>query len=363
MGAFEIFFASIVIDILPDEFVRNILVNVPHEGKDERSIVMTKRMFIIANTIHTYLDSGGFQLLLAEIYSKLINFDCKRPPCFTDKEVNIAPEHIIDVAMKMQPTIISALDFPIRTVTNEAEQEAEFMKKLGYNVLFTQRTAKLRKEICPEIQFFVPVQAYTVSQFEEFIWLIRDVEFDGLSIPIRNMEIPELAIFLTSFYQKRISKVHILGTSKFMETALGAYMARHLFDWVSMDSTSWRITAEHSIYLSPYDFSPVSVAYDVLIDENIIMDCKCPWCQGKTFTYLKNLLYTNKVSFLRCHNHWVISNTARELYENADTVSSLRHHLLSRTGKTEEVEELCNCLTVVEALKDGNIQALQNLLN
>jgi len=79
-------------------------------------------------------------------------------------------------------------------------------------------------------------------------------------------------------------------------------MARHYFAWVSLDSTGWRLMAEYSSYVNPLSLKNQNIGYNVIIDENIRIDCQCPWCNGKTFTYIKNLPYTEKISFLRSHN-------------------------------------------------------------
>ena len=62
--------------------------------------------------------------------------------------------------------------------------------------------------------------------------------FDGISMPIRNMSIFELAVFLVILYQRGVTRIHLLGTSRFSVIALCAYAARNMFDWVSLDSTS-----------------------------------------------------------------------------------------------------------------------------
>lgn len=118
-------------------------------------------------------------------------------------------------------------------------------------------------------------------------------------------------------------------------------MARHSFDWVSFDATAWRAQAQYAKYLNPHDLSADDLSSKVMIDENIMNDCECPFCKGKTFTYLKNLPDTDKTAFLRNHNWWVIEKVTKDLYQNWANTVELRNFLKRKSRKTEMIEELC----------------------
>ena len=89
------------------------------------------------------------------------------------------------------------------------------------------------------------------------------LDFDGVSMPIRELKIQDVALFLVSFYQRGISRVHLLGTFSFPVIALCAYMARHLFEWVSLDATTWRFAADKGEFLHPFDLSRVKLHLNV----------------------------------------------------------------------------------------------------
>lgn len=360
MGQLEIFCAGVSINILPCRPLNNILVNVPHEGGSIKAISDTLNMFQYAQCGHTYLDSGGFQIIVSELLGRHCTFDAAKSLHLSEWGVNIAPEHIVNVATAMQPEIVSALDFPIRKFTDKNDQEKEFLNKLGYNITWARKTANLRKEKCPHIKLMIPVQAYNLKQFGEFFHYIQDLDFDGLSLPVRNLEAYEITLFLIAFYKLNIRRVHILGTSTLLTTALAAFMAKHYFSWISLDSTSWRLSAQYNHYINPFSLKSVDVSDNVVIDENIHINCQCPWCRGKTFTYIKNLPHTEKISFLRCHNWWVIEHTAKELYEHSDTVLTLKNHLLKRYPDAGEIEKLCNVLSIIDALRDRSIDEIQS---
>jgi hypothetical protein len=111
-------------------------------------------------------------------------------------------------------------------------------KKLKFNVKWAVQTAKLREEYCPEVGLFIPFQGYTLNHLDIFFRFIQEIHFDGISIPVRNLNLKDISLFLIRFYQMGIKRVHLLGTSSFYRMALCAYMARHYFEWVSLDSTS-----------------------------------------------------------------------------------------------------------------------------
>jgi queuine/archaeosine tRNA-ribosyltransferase len=262
----------------------------------------------------------------------------------------------------LKPNIVVGLDFPIKKISEPSERKLEFMKKSGFNALGTLECSDLRKKLCPDIQFFVPVQCYDLDQFDQFSNLITGVEFDGFSMPIRNLSIKEVILFMVRFYQMGIRQVHILGTSKLFAIAVTAYMARHFFDWVSFDATTWRKWADYSLYMNPYNLLQERIAQNVKIDENIPMDCECPFCNGKTFTFIKNLPETDRTALLRSHNWWVIEKAAQDLYQNSGNVIELERCLRARGAKSEEIDELCKALSLADSLKNRDIRVLQDLL-
>jgi hypothetical protein len=181
-------------------------------------------------------------------------------------------------------------------------------------------------------------------------------------MPIRNLEIWEIALFLVKFYQLGIRRVHLLGTSKLFAIALCAYMARHYFDWVSLDASSWRKAADNTECYNPFDLSREKFGSRVIINNEFENDCPCPHCTGKTFREIKDLAKKDKLTQLRNHNWWVLENIFHDLYENSRDIVQLEIFLKSRCQKPAEVDGFCNILCLVEMMKDANIGLLQDLL-
>ena len=362
MGRLINFCAGAELYILPARHVKAILINIPDNACSDAAIKNTNRMLTAAKTSLTMLDSGGYQLHVAEKESKKISSDESRLVIRNETEINLAPIHVMRPAAILKPDIVTGLDFPIKKISNPEERKMEFMRKLGFNVIWAIECSELRKKLCPDVQFFLPVQCYDLDQFDQFINLIPGIEYDGFSMPVRNLSISEIILFMVRFYQMGIRQVHILGTSELFKIAVAAYMARHFFEWVSFDATTWRKWAECSKYMNPYNLLQERIAQNVIIDESIAMDCQCPFCSGKTFTFIKNLPETDRTALLRSHNWWVIEKAAQDLYQNSGNVIELERCLRARGAKPKDVKELRKALSYADSLKNRDIRVLQDLL-
>lgn len=362
MGRLVIFCAGASIDVLPAKKVRNVLVNVLTNGINERAIRDTLSMFAYAGTENRFLDSGGYQIYEAEEQKKEMPFDPNSPLANSNDRINISPNHVIEIASRLSPHMMTALDFPIRTLNDKAEREQEFLRKLGFNIKWAVDASMLRGRHCPQVQLFLPVQCYSLDQFELFKRSIGDISYDGLSMPLRNLEVPEIALFLLRFHQLGVKKVHLLGSTSFFVMALSAFFARHFFEWFSLDATTWRFVAEHKGYLNPNDLSWENIGDEVLVDENIPMICQCPFCENMTFTFIKNLPYANKVAFLRSHNFHVIEKAGEDLYENASDLLRLERFLRRCSPRVKDVDDLIRCLSIIDIYRKEDINVLKRFL-
>jgi hypothetical protein len=260
------------------------------------------------------------------------------------------------------PDIVVGLDFPIKELKYVESPDAEFLKKNKYNVSLTIQSAAWWKELCPQVKFFVPIQCYDLDQFKIFWNRVGGLDHDGVSMPIRNLGISEIALFLVRFYQLGIRRVHLLGTSQFFRIALCAYMARHVFEWVSLDATTWRIAADKAGYLNPFDLSRENLASRVRANPEIDNDCPCPYCKDISFVQIINMPFLQRVYLLRQHNWWVLQRAYRDLYEHSADILQLKIFLKTRSKYPAKVEELINVLFLVDTMKDSDIGLLQDLV-
>jgi hypothetical protein len=94
---------------------------------------------------------------------------------------------------------------------------------------------------------------------------------------------------------------------------------------------------------------------EVLIDESLPMICDCPFCENRTFTFIKNLPYTDKVALLRSHNFWAIEKAAEDLYKNATDLLTLEKFLKKRSPRTKDIEGLIRCFSLIDIFKNEDI--------
>jgi queuine/archaeosine tRNA-ribosyltransferase len=360
MGQLINFCAGAELKILPANRVNALLFNVPDNGGRESDIRNTLKIIKAAKSNIVMLDSGGYQLLEAENLQKKITIDSSKPVIRTQSEINLAPWHVMQAAARLKPDFAVCLDFPILNIPDPIGQKFEFERKLGFNSTWALECLGLKNQFCPDVKLLLPIQCDSIDQLAIFLNFIGGTEnFEGVSMPIRGMSINQIALFFARFYQLNIRRAHILGTSKFYVIALCAYMARHYFDWVSFDATTWSEFAKNAIYMHPCDLKSIKLGSRIIVDENIINDCICPFCRDKTFTYIKNLPHTEKGALLKGHNWWVLEKATRDLYENCGSVIELRNYLKGKSRELDKVEELCRALSIVDALKGSDIGLLQ----
>jgi len=191
---------------------------------------------------------------------------------------------------------------------------------------------------------------------------VGGLDCDGVSMPIRNLGIPEIACFLVKFYQLGIKRIHLLGTSQFFSIALCAYMARHVFEWVSIDASSWRKAADKAECFNPFDLSREKLGSRVSISHELENDCPCPFCTDKSFNDIKNLAFADKISLIRQHNWWVLDRTFRDLYDHSIDIIQLERFLKIRSKHPAKIEEFISVLSLVDMMKDSDIGLLQDLV-
>jgi len=349
---------------LPESSVEALLLNVMNHCSSPSKINAAIEMYRRARPKYLMLDSSGYQLRNAEKDCKKLSSQHELPLKFGSREFNLAPKHVMESALELEPylpDIVIGLDFPIREINKVKSIDQEFYEKLAYNVPWAVQSAAWWKELCPQVDLFLPIQCYNLDQFNIFWGQVGGLEHNGVSIPVRHLGIPEMALFFVRFYQLGIKRMHVLGTSAFINIALCAYMARHLFDWVSVDASSWRIAADNAEFFNPFDLSREMLGSGVLINHECENDCPCPFCADKSFKYIKKMDYAARIHLLRQHNWWVLERAFRDLYEHSIDIIQLESFLKTRSKNPAKVDELINILSLVEALKDVDISLLQDL--
>jgi hypothetical protein len=348
---------------LPTSPIDGLLINVLDHGSTPAKIKAAKKMLRQANAPYLIFDSSGFQLRDAEKKGKVITFDPSLPVKNTGKALNISPQQVMEAAVPHQADIVIGLDWPIRKKKTDIQKQLEFYKKLKFNVPWAFESFAWKNALIPEAQYFQPLQCYNLDQLDIFLNKIRGVHFDGISMPTRTLRPAELALFLVDFYRRGITRVHLLGTASLSDIVLCVYAAWNLFEWVSLDSTTWRLVADKMIFLNPLDLSRIDLPTSVHVPATALNLCPCPFCGGRSFQSIQKISpRRNKRQMLREHNWLAIANLVNGLYANGYTIPNLEKELRFRCRNQSLIDSLINILSVVDALKDSDISLLQTVL-
>lgn len=325
MGDLKFFCAGFNKNFPPSSQIKNVLVNVPNDGKNQVMLDKTKTFLSKVNAQWTILDSGGFQIINSKIGRKVRHAPDKSL-IFTEREINIAPEHIVNVAHHLSPTFVVALDDPILKLTAPSEQRIEFRKKFPRNLKWARETSILCKKFHLRSKLLIPLQCYTLEDLHKFLDSIGNYPFDGVCLPLRNQNPRLISEFLLEICRRNIRVVHLLGSSSFNNIALGAWFARNCFDWVSFDSTGWNWAASRGMqYLDPRNLRKYSFKNNSG-PGNYLSGCDCPVCRKMSLDDISQTLsedHTAGVRYLKSHNYHATVAATKFLFDLTKTPKSL----------------------------------------
>lgn len=330
------------------DYVDGLLISTAGDCRTAGTIRGARAMIESKKPDYVMLDSGGYQFLNAEKRGLPITSNPDEPLKNTENGINVTCRHVPEMAIEMKANGMISLDLPVRKITDPVEQEKEFRNKLSRNVQWAIETATLRKRLCPHIGLFIPMQAYNLKQLEELYQKICHVEFDGLSLPVRNMTMVDLAAFLLKIHKWGIKTVHILGSSALPVMSVCAYMSQRFFDRVSFDATTWRIAAQFGEFIHPYDLSSQKLAKAGSSDPHY--KCSCPFCKGRTIGKIAKMDRKERMTLLMNHNHHAIRNLCTKFDKVSFDYRYLEKYLEKSQRKDikrilrsmSEIEKMCS---------------------
>jgi len=347
--------------------IQALLLNGPAVGESEQSILNASVLVDETNADYFYLDSGGYEIFKAIESGRGIHFDRSNPRVYIEGVLNITPRHLYEIAKRLFPSVFISLDYPIPNCENVGRQELNYMLTMGFNIKCAREMAyyieRYRNETGESAKFYIALQCYNLTQINDYLRNLENINYEGISIPKRVHTPTSLALFMFHIYRKfrnaKLPDIHLLGSTSFEYLAILAYYARNIFDYVSVDATSWAYYARMMLYVYPFDLRSMSIGDDASLESFEFMRCACPHCS--TFESINDLkvqdaMYRKRM--LYGHNWWVINEAMRHYYDHAETAKTLNDYLLSvidrRHGHREKaVGEIYRCLTIIEAMRDN----------
>ena len=298
--------------------------------------------------------------------------------------INLTPKHNVDIATEIRPHNLVGLDFPIKDLKDlkksNVQPDVEFLNKLGFNLVWAVETArqvkeaKLKNKLSQELKLFLPIQCYSLEQFEWILYFLREEnidKFDGFSIPLRNVSLKETAKLVIRFYQLGIRRLHFLGVGNFKHIAFAAFLPKLLpeLEWLSVDATSWYGHGKKMRYIDHNNFSVKH------IDDINKIYCPCPYCQKRPHIVNVEKIQgiTDKEinhelrSFISGHNFWVTEQLGNEISQSQsiNSIARLKRHLIKRSSGVKDINkrvkaitEICDALYLTKEYKDADIKYL-----
>jgi hypothetical protein len=177
--------------------------------------------------------------------------------------------------------------------------------------------------------------------------MIKGIEFDGFSLPVRNMSMKDIAIFILKMHGWGVKKVHILGSSSLPVISVCAYMSQRFFDGVSFDATTWRISAQYGRFIQPDDLAHKSLNEAGSFDPEF--RCQCQSCNGKNLGQIAALDRKERMKILVTHNYLAVQNLSKEFggaavdaqYLKKRLAGSKRRDIKKILRNMSEIEEMC----------------------
>lgn len=158
-------------------------------------------------------------------------------------------------------------------------------------------------------------------------------------------------MLLMALHERGIRKVHVLGSSSFETVVLLSFLMKNdYFDFVSFDSSTWRVAADKGKFLVPFDLRDVKLHQLTRWHiRNNRRFCSCAWCQGKRPQRIALLPWNEQRPLLSVHNFMAINSLKNALYEHADSPNGIRKFLLTRSTRVDAIERITRRLEDIQA--------------
>jgi tRNA-guanine family transglycosylase len=264
-----------------------------------------------------YLDSGGFSI------SKYEADDNIKASKILER---LTTDTIMHTANIINATTVFALDIPLLGYKDPQKQNREFAFKSQLNLRLARDALVKHRQICPTKELFLPLQFYNLDQLLFFIDCLKlPPNSVGAAFPVRDMTIPDVVKAMYSLKSYGFKKIHLLGTSSAPFIMISSYMARHYFERVTTDSTTWMIAAQYLKY-----WEPGSMKAKLLNGKKQITlerHCNCTACQYFNFNEYWKIPKTELVYALGYHNSAVLNQICKDILKHSGSITLLSKYV------------------------------------
>lgn len=232
---------------------------------------------------------------------------------------SLTNELVMCIAGEVGADIVVGLDYPLRGYDRDAERNMEFQKKMPINQILARDAIKKHRQICPDIELYLAVQAYNPEQFR-FVVDNLDPEYDGLAFPVCNYQPIKLIENLFLLIARGVRKVHFLGSSTPVVAMIATFFSKY-FVRITYDSTTWMQHANKMNYLHSQNLSVVSMKGGQLPKK--IGQCDCLACRYHNFREFWNIPKGDLPYAIGRHNYAVFERVHEMFMSNASSLDTL----------------------------------------
>jgi hypothetical protein len=335
-----------------------ILVSVAECAKSTAALKRVLRIIKYSGVEKIFLDNGMYTFFKKWINGETVIFDPSRNVYPKNVAMNLISKHVAYYNAIIQPYVTFCLDLPTRMLPSKhdpGEEEFHFMLTAYHNINRAKEMSELKKRLYPRVNQYFVFQGYNISQLILILKELMGIEFEGYALPTRSLKWNQMAAIMLMLYHYGAKKIHILAGSNMPAMAVCAFMARHLFDEVSYDSTNWLTYGKNGAIRLFGSMRGLATGEIIEIPECILnAQCGCPHCNGRSIKDYRKMEYgSDKVQLLTKHNAFIEVETAKALYAHSETPDMLRDFLLKHCGshRTKIIMEIHKCLKLIGPTK------------
>ena len=342
---------------MPVPAPEGILVSVAECARSTAALTRVRKIIKRSGVKKIYLDNGMYSYFQKWKIGKTVIFDSNRWVYPKGVDMNLTSEHVAYYNYVIQPYATFCLDLPVPSLPckhDPGEEEFHFSLTVHHNITRAKEMAQLKKRFYPQVNQFFVFQGYNLSQLIFIKTELGDLEFDGYALPTRSLKWNQMTAMMLMLYHFGVRKIHILAGSNMPTLAICAYLARHLFDEVSYDSSNW---LQFGIYGNLRLFgSMVGIAtgkkIKVMPERILNTQCGCPHCNGRSIKDFRKMANDNdKLQLLIRHNAFIEVETVKALCAHSETPDMLRDFLLTHSRRKKLILEMHECLSGIDYLK------------
>lgn len=345
-------------DLMPSPRPEAILVSVASCGTNS-SIKSVQKVIQLSESEKIFLDNGMYTYFQKWQKGERVICDENRPIYPPGVEMNLTAIHAIRCAKILKPDVLIVTDLPVpalnqRIKPDHGDEEFQFLLVTYHNLIRAKETSQLQRQYCTDLKLYFSFQGYNINQLERILKELGELSFQGFCFATRALSWNKLIAFMLLLNQKGIRKIHILAGSTLPIMAVGAFMARNIFDEVSYDSHNWLVYSSKDNLRLYGSMKSVRAVKQIDLPQNILsLKCDCLHCRGRSIEDIREMEHgPEKFSILAQHNYYIETQTAKAYFLHSETPAMLRDFLLSMSQRTKLIKEIYEALSAVDKMKE-----------